>query len=487
MACLDHKRLALAFALLLWFAPGASADEHASEAEPAKPAATVERTADELSSENAVAIPKPSTLEELLFLVQQGFETERDENRQREADFKLRRDDQEQLLSEAVAKRERLEALSQQLESAYAENEMAIGAQQARLAEQLGQMGELFGVVRQVANDLSGHTWESITNSQLGSRKDLLDRLGRSKELPSTDDLRRLWFELQREMTEQGRVVRYKAEVLGLDGQPAERDVIRAGVFSAVADGRYLAWESRDQQLRELSRQPAGKYLDTVAPFEATENGFAALALDPSQGSLLAALIEAPNQVERVQQGGAVGYVIIVLGLLAFALGVVKWISVTITSRKVAAQRKQVDRPDLGNPLGRVLSVYEENAEADSETLELKLDEVVLRETSQLERFLWLVRTVSVVAPLLGLLGTVTGMIQTFQAITLFGAGDPKMMAGGISEALVTTMLGLITAIPLVLLHATLANSTRRISDVLDEQSAGLIAVRSEASNDGGS
>ena len=153
-------------------------------------------------------------------------------------------------------------------------------------------------------------------------------------------------------------------------------------------------------------------------------------------------------------------------------------------TEQLAAQRTQAT-PDLRNPLGRVLSVYQQNAEADPETLELKLDEAVLRETSKLERFIWLVKTVSVVAPLLGLLGTVTGMIQTFQAITLFGAGDPKMMAGGISEALVTTMLGLITAIPLVLLHATLANSTRRIIDILDEQSAGLIAIRSESANDG--
>ena len=131
--------------------------------------------------------------------------------------------------------------------------------------------------------------------------------------------------------------------------------------------------------------------------------------------------------------------------------------------------------------LGRVLSVYEEHRDADPETLELKLDEAVLRETSQLESFLWLVKTVSVVAPLLGLLGTVTGMIQTFQAITLFGAGDPKMMASGISEALVTTMLGLVVAIPLVLLYDVLSNNTRRIADVLDEQSAGLIATRCHA------
>jgi biopolymer transport protein ExbB len=195
-------------------------------------------------------------------------------------------------------------------------------------------------------------------------------------------------------------------------------------------------------------------------------------------------LIDTPSRSERIQQGGYVGYVIIGLGILAVLVGLARWAVISVTSRKVAAQRKS-DRANPGNPLGRVLGVYEEHRDANTETLELKLDEVVLRESAKLERFLWLVKTVSVVAPLLGLLGTVTGMIQTFQAITLFGAGDPKMMAGGISEALVTTMLGLTTAIPLVLLYDTLANSTRGITNVLDEQSAGLIALRSEKSHVG--
>ena len=208
------------------------------------------------------------------------------------------------------------------------------------------------------------------------------------------------------------------------------------------------------------------------------------LALDPSRGSLLDALTDTPSVQERVNQGGYVGYVIITLGISAFLLGIIRWIIVLTTSRKVTAQQKS-DYVDKGNPLGRVLAVYEANRDVDAETLELKLDEAVLRESSSVTRYMWLVKTVSAVAPLLGLLGTVTGMIQTFQAITLFGAGDPKMMAGGISEALVTTMLGLITAIPLVLLYDTLSNSTRYIIDVLDEQSAGLIASRSERDSAG--
>jgi biopolymer transport protein ExbB len=330
-----------------------------------------------------------------------------------------------------------------------------------------------------VATDTSGQVWDSLTSSQLDPRKELLDRLGRSKELPSTDDLEKLWYELQREMTEQGQIVRYRANVLTTEGQLEERDVVRAGPFSAVSGGRYLLWEPAVEKLRELTRQPPSRYLDTVAPFEAAKGGVAVLAVDPSRGSLLNALTETPDAQERVQQGGYVGYVIIGLGVLAFVLGLIRWVAVTITSRKVAAQQKS-ERVNLGNPLGRVLSVFEKNRQADSETLELKLDEVVLRESSKIERYMWLVKTVSVVAPLLGLLGTVTGMIKTFQAITLFGTGDPKMMAGGISEALVTTMLGLMTAIPLVLLYDTLSNSARRVIGVLDEQSAGLIALRSE-------
>jgi biopolymer transport protein ExbB len=330
---------------------------------------------------------------------------------------------------------------------------------------------------------MSGIVWDSLTSAQLGQRQELLERLGRSKELPSTEDLEALWYELHREMTEQGEVVRFEAPVLTLEGQTETREVVRAGPFSAVSRGRYLLWEPAEGKLRELGRQPPARYVDTVAPFEAADQGLARLAVDPSRGSLLNALTDTPSARERVQQGGYVGYTIILLGVVALLLGLFRWVAVSITSRKVAAQQNR-EQPDAGNPLGRVLSIYEEHQQADPETLELKLDEAVLRESVRLERFQWVVKTISVVAPLLGLLGTVTGMIRTFQAITLFGAGDPKMMAGGISEALVTTMLGLMTAIPLVLLYDTLSNSTQRIIDVLDEQSAGLIAARSEALHD---
>jgi biopolymer transport protein ExbB len=451
----------------------------ASQGATSDTASSAEGAPSESAASPSPALSEPKSVFELLELVKQGLHVEKAENLRREREFIRSQQDQHRLLAEAQATLVRKEALSQQLEETYNANESELAKHEALLTQRLGEFGELFGVVRQVATDTSGQVWDSLTSSQLEPRKDLLDRLGRSKELPSTADLESLWYELQREMTEQGQVVRYRAKVLTTEGQLEERVLVRAGPFSVVSGGRYLLWEPAQEKLRELPRQPPSRYLDTVEPFENATSGFVRFAIDPSRGALLSALMDTPSFQERIQQGGYVGYTIIVLGVFALLVGLARWVAVSITSRKVAMQEKR-DDPDDGNPLGRVLSVFDDNREADTETLELKLDAVVLRESSKLERLIWLVKTVSVVAPLLGLLGTVTGMIQTFQAITLFGAGDPKMMAGGISEALVTTMLGLTTAIPLVLLSDTLANSTRRIIDVLDEQSAGLIAARSE-------
>ena len=423
--------------------------------------------------------PEAKSLSELLDLVQKGYQAEDSEQTRRLAEFAGAGARQQELLEQGRAELADLEARSQVLEDSYNENERRLGEFEAALTERLGKLGELFAVVRQASTDLAAYVWDSLTSSQITGRREFLDQLGLAKEIPKPEDLEKLWFEFQREMTAQGEVARFQAPVLTGDGQVLEKEVVRAGPFTAVSGDKYLIWEIEGQKLRELLRQPSSRYRGTVEPFIETTEGYAELAVDPSRGSLLNALTDTPGFTERINQGGLVGYVIITLGAFAVVLGLIRWVVISITSRKVEAQRKASGaRSD--NPLGRILGVHEENRDIDAETLELKLDEAVLRESSKLERFLWLVKTVSVVAPLLGLLGTVTGMIATFQAITLFGAGDPKMMAGGISEALVTTMLGLTAAIPLVLLHATLANSSKRIIDILDEQSAGLVARQAE-------
>ena len=479
MRASSTTRLPLCGLALLWFSMCILGFASLSTAQDA-----AQETADGMAAAPAPAVeqpkpPQPKSLDELLEMVREGFVAETVDNAQREARFLAAREDQQRLLDEALGVLAGEEAISQTLEDTYNLNEPLIGTLQETLKERLGQMGELFGVVRQVSNDLSGQVWESLTSAQLTGRTKLLDRLGRSKELPTTEDLEGLWFEMQREITAQGKIVRFRTTVLTTEGGEAEREVIRIGPFSAISNGGYLLWNPAQQQLAELPRQPPSKYLGTVAPFASATAGFVKLAVDPSKGALLSSLLDTPSPRERVDQGGGVGYVIITLGVAALLVGLWRWFLIATASRGVTAQQKASSAsPD--NPLGRILAISESTKSLDSEVLELRLDEAVLKETSDLERYLWLVKTVSVVSPLLGLLGTVTGMIKTFQAITLFGAGDPKMMAGGISEALVTTMLGLIVAIPLVLLYDTLSNSASRIVDILDHQSAGLIAARAE-------
>jgi biopolymer transport protein ExbB len=459
-------------ALLLGVAISPARSEEASKAE-----AGGDAPAKAKNAEVGKAIPLPKLRSE----VKSDIEAERATDQKRLETFRAAQAEQERLLAEAKATLLREEAVSEKLEDRYNANEQTFEKNEARLEERLGQLGELFGVVRQVATDAGGNMWASITSAELGQRKELLDRLGRSKELPSTLDLESLWYELQREMTAQGEIVTFPASVVNESGEVEDLQVTRVGPFAALAQGRYLKWKPEEGKLFELPRQPPPRYLTTVAEYQSTEQGYAQLAVDPSRGALMEALTDTPSAWERVQQGKFIGYVIIVLGAFAFVLGMIRWVAVTITGRKVAAQqRSPVPRPD--NPLGRVLRVYEDGRGLDPEHLEQTLDDAVLKESGRLTRLLWLIQTVSIVAPLLGLLGTVTGMIQTFQAITLYGTGDPKVMAGGISEALVTTMLGLIAAIPLVLVYGVLSSSTRRIQNILDENVANPVAERSETS-----
>jgi biopolymer transport protein ExbB len=421
--------------------------------------------------------PKSTSMGALLKRVKAGWNGERKENREREAAFAKAKTDQQRLLNDAKATRAALERRSESLEIQFEGNEIALTQLEETLTERLGALGELFGVVRQVSGDTRSQLEGSLVSAQIPGREEFLEELGKNKSLPSIESLEKLWFVLHQEMTELGKVIRFPATVINIDGEQNQREVIRVGAFNAISGGVYLIYEER--KLQELPKQPAGTYLDTVGPFESATGNMAAFALDPSRGSILKVLIQTPGFIERIKFGGTVGYTIIVLGLLAGFLAIVRWAVVFLTGRKVAAQKKS-DQVSDTNPLGRVLGIYESNREADVETLELKLDEAILRESASLDKLLWAVKVVSVVAPLMGLLGTVTGMIRTFQAITLFGTGDPKMMASGISEALVTTMLGLYVAIPLVLLHALVANTSKGVVEVLEEQAAGLIARRAE-------
>jgi biopolymer transport protein ExbB len=285
---------------------------------------------------------------------------------------------------------------------------------------------------------------------------------------------------LQREIYETGRVVRFNHLVTKADGEQAEMEVVRIGSFNLVSENGYLQYDAGEGSISELLRQPEGRFLGTATDMmEAGSGDVVTFGIDVTRGSILGLLVESPTIRDRIEQGGIVGYCIIALGIVGLLIAIWRWFGLSADSRRVTAQLKR-DTASTDNPLGRVLAAYESNRGADTETIELKLSEAALKEMPGLTKGLLFIKVVSAVAPLMGLLGTVTGMIKTFQVITLYGAGDPKMMAGGISQALMTTVLGLVVAIPMVLLHTIVSGQSRKIVNILQSQSAGLVAQHSE-------
>jgi biopolymer transport protein ExbB len=422
---------------------------------------------------------QPKSLDELLERVRRATILESEESSRREREFRSTKAEQERLLTDALVLRAAEEQRSAELELAFEGNEKEIPEVEATLQSRMGTLGELFGVVRQVAGDTRAQLESSLVSAQFPDRTEFLGELAQTRDMPTVEEMDRLWFLLQQEMTESGKVVRFPATVIAVGGGESIEPVVRVGPFNAVADGRYLQYLPESGKLAELGRQPRRRDLSTVRDLESAKDGLVGFSIDPSRGSLLSLLIQTPSQEERVQQGGAIGYVIIGLGLLGLVVAAYRLVELSIVGRRIRAQvGASTANPD--NPLGRILAVYENHRKVDAETLELKLDEVIIKEGPALERGTSILRVISVVSPLLGLLGTITGMIATFQAITLFGTGDPKLMASGISEALVTTMLGLLVAIPITLLHSFVSGRSQSLLQVLDEQSAGLIALRAE-------
>jgi biopolymer transport protein ExbB len=425
-----------------------------------------------------------SSMAELLQQIERGQARDSQEARQREAEFAQRRNEQQQLLNTARADRTRLESESSRLEQLFETNQANIATSRAALDERLGALRELFGVLQTVTGDTQGRFSNSLTNIHYPNRTDFLVELGNrmagATSLASIEDIERLWYEMQREITESGRNVKFTHEITTASGEKVIADVARVGVFNLAFDGGYLLYDSETGNINELQRQPdQGRYPSSASNMIDADEGMVRFGLDVTRGGILALLVESPTLGERVQQGGIVGYSIIALGLIGLLIALWRWIGLTIDSRKVSAQLKS-DKASTDNPLGRVLSAYEANKNADTETIELKLSEAALKEMPGLTKGLLFIKVISVVAPLMGLLGTVTGMIQTFQVITLYGAGDPKMMAGGISQALVTTVLGLVVAIPMVLIHTLVSGQSRKIVNILNSQSAGIVAEHSE-------
>jgi biopolymer transport protein ExbB len=427
-------------------------------------------------------------LDELLDQSRNARQLEAKTHEAREKEFLARQEQQAQLLAEANRARDAEQTRSQQLSAQFDANEIALAEREELMTQRLGTLGELFGVVRQVAGDGSSVMYNSLISAQFPKRDEFFAELGKSKALPSMDQLERLWIEIQREMTESGKVVRFETTIVDEHGTAKQAEVVRIGGFVAVSDGRYLSYLPSVGRLGVLPRQPPGDLVGLAKGLQAATSGHVAGAVDPSRGVLLSMIVQRPTLMERIEKGEAVGYVIIAVGLIGAALALYQGFYLMRTSQAVRRQLARLDHPSADNPLGRVLTSVRVDAgtiEENAEVVELRVSEAVLREVPKLERFQSFLRLAVAAGPLLGLVGTVIGMIITFQSITESGSSDPRLMANGIGQAMIATVLGLGIAVPLLFINAGLASMSRHVVQILDEQSTGLLAQSLERARAG--
>ncbi|NQY26063.1 MAG: MotA/TolQ/ExbB proton channel family protein [Piscirickettsiaceae bacterium] len=429
------------------------------------------------------AADKPADLDALLKQVKRERILEQQQNKLRESEFVTARDDQARLLSEAKAQLAFEEQRTELLNQSFQDYEKGLIKKEALLNEKSGSLGELFGTVRQMANESRSLLESSMTSVQKPNRSEFLTLLAERKQQPTIEELREFWLMLQEEMTESGKVSQFMAPIITAEGNIEPRLITRIGVFSAFSEGKFLRYLPETGSLVELGRQPVDRLRNLVADFESVSDGsLQAVVVDPTRGALMALLVQSPDLKERIQQGGWIGFIILGLGAIGLLIALQRLVYLTVIGRGIAKQQKSSEA-DRKNPLGRILSVYSAEIVQDVETLALKLDEAILREIPKIERGLMTLAVMAAIAPMLGLLGTVSGMIETFQSITLFGTGDPKLMSGGISQALVTTELGLAVAIPILLIHSALSGKSNRLVQILDEESAALVARNAEKQN----
>jgi len=438
----------------------------------------------EIPTDSAISekLKNIQTLEQLLAITENDSQVSNVINNQREEKFLAARDRQQLLLDQAKARLDQEEKRSIRLQKQFEDNEKVLEDIQETLRIRIGNFGELFGVVRQVTGEAIAVIKNSIVSLQFPNREKILTGLAETRGIPSIEQMHDLKVELLREMSQSGQVQRFQKQVVLPGGSIVDAEIVRVGVFNAITENFFLQFVPDTQSLQVLARQPARRYQSMAEDLFALDAGYTTMAVDPSRGQILSLLIQAPGLGERINQGGLVGYFIIFIGLIGLLMSL--W-RLFILRQDGQAINEQLTTETISrdNALGRILSVHSKHDAMETEVLELKIDEAILKEVPRLEKYHSIIKVFAAVAPLLGLLGTVVGMIVTFQALTLFGTGDPKLMAGGISQALVTTMLGLIVAIPLVFLHSVLTSWSGTLIEVLEEQSAGLIARHAERPN----
>ncbi|SON49776.1 MotA/TolQ/ExbB proton channel family protein [Vibrio tapetis] len=412
---------------------------------------------------------------DLLQKTQQAHKEQKTHNKQREAGFSLTEAQFNEQRQKLLTLRENLQTETNQLSEQFSQNEQTLAELEQKLRLETGSLGELFGVVRQSAKELSVELGHSVTAIDRQQYTPLIDDIVAAKALPSLDQLTGLWRAIEEQVSASKELTQVDVTYVNGEGYTSSEQAYRLGSLGLVDSTGYINWDGARGVAKPYLKQPNNG--PTAATLVGDNTG--AIVLDPSRGIMLEQVANAPELKDRLEHGGVVGKIILGLLALGIVIALYRGAVLLYVRQQIRSQLKSPSTPK-NNPLGRVLAVYDQEQKRSVEALELRLLETIVDEQQGLEKGLSMLKLLAALAPMLGLLGTVTGMIETFQVITQFGNGDPKVMAGGISMALVTTVLGLVSAMPMLLAHNILSTQAENIRNILEKQSISLVAEQAE-------
>tara|TARA_B100001027_G_scaffold198905_1_gene157314 strand:+ start:2086 stop:3411 length:1326 start_codon:yes stop_codon:yes gene_type:complete len=374
-------------------------------------------------------------------------------------------DERQNMLSKAKTDLQNEKIRNERLEKEFEENEKLLAELEERLQIKIGVLGELFGVARQFAGELLSNSENAYTFTEFPQRGDKLREIGQI-QVHNINELETLWLEYFNEIVASGEIKEFKSKIINSKGDAFEDNIIRYGLFSASYNSKYIKTLPELGGFELLQRQPERNVRKTLRRHQRADE-YKVASIDPTRGFLLSLYLDKSSWFERIAQGKSVGFIIILIGIAGVVFSSYKIYLLNVN-------KKLLEDSNESNVINEMVeSIREGNSYQSKENI---IDELISNYSSKLDWGVSWIKFVAAVAPLLGLLGTVIGMIETFQAITLFGTGDPKQMAGGISQALVTTMLGLIVAAPLLGFYTYISDRVNTLVQVVEEKGSYLLS-----------
>jgi len=363
--------------------------------------------------------------------------------------------DRKFLLSKAKKQLSDEEIRNKNLENLFETNELKLSELETELQIKLGVLGELFGVARQMAGELNADSEAAYNFSEFPNRASALQEIGKIK-VHNLKNLEDLWILHLNEIASSGEIKEIDAQIINSDGDVQSSKLVRYGPFNMVKDRSFVKPNIANNAFSVLPKQPDRGVIKKFRSHYKSD-GYSVAPIDPTRGFLLSLYLDKPSTFERIAQGKLIGFIIVIIGTLGLLFSAYRFYRLNIYANSIKSESGT-------NVFGQIDQLSAKSSVLDA--FERECDEILLTISGNLNWGINWIKFLAAVAPLLGLLGTVIGMIETFQAITVFGTGDPKQMAGGISQALVTTMLGLIFAAPLLAMYTLLSE---KVSDILQE------------------